>query len=422
MLRVSIVFLVSAAVATPAFSQIIPSQSAPPQIAQSSRLRVFLDCSSCYQDYLRDQIKWVDFVRQPQDSEVHILDNSNDTGGGGREVVVRFVGNGRFRTIDRELRVVTQAADTDQRQRELMLRTISVGLLEYMAREGLPPDLQVRVTAPTSAGPAQPVSDPWNRWVFSLSGGGSFDDEETQREVSWEADANADRITDQWKISFGVDTNNRNERFDLDEDEPLEVTRRERSFEWFIVKSFGPHWSFGADGTVESSTFTNRGFSVTAAPAIEFSVFPYRDYASKRWVVQYDVGIEKNRYNEITLYGQENETLWRHAIESVVEAEQPWGSVEAGVQFTQYLHDRSFYRIEVSGETSIRIARGLSFDVSASVSRIRDQITLPRRDATEEEILLRLRELQSGYNIFTSFSISYSFGSLFNNVVNPRFR
>ena len=79
-------------------------------------------------------------------------------------------------------------------------------------------------------------------------------------------------------------------------------------------------------------------------------------------------------------------------------------------------------RVEVSGETSIRIARGLSFEVSASVSRIRDQITLPRRDATEEEILLRLRELQSGYSIYTSFGISYSFGSLFNNIVNPRFR
>ncbi len=405
-------FVTLAALATPAFSQVAP----PP------RLRVFLDCNSCYQDYLRDQIKWVDFVRQPQDADVHILDNSNSTGGGGQEVVIRFVGNGRMQSVDRQLRVVTQAADTDLRQRDLMLRTISIGLLEYMAREGLPPELQVRVTAPAAAGPAKPVSDPWNRWVFSLGAGGSFDDEETQREVSWETDANADRITDQWKISFGFDTNNRNERFDLDEDEPFEVTRRERSFEWFIAKSAGAHWSFGADGQVESSTFTNLGFSWRAAPAVEFSIFPYRDYASKRWVIQYDAGIEKNRYNEITLFGQEKETLWRHALQSTIEAEQPWGSVEVGVEFTQYLHDRSLYRVEVSGETSIRIARGLSFEVSASVSRIRDQITLPRRDATEEEILLRLRELQSGYSIFTSFGISYSFGSLFNNIVNPRFR
>ena len=36
-------------------------------------------------------------------------------------------------------------------------------------------------------------------------------------------------------------------------------------------------------------------------------------------------------------------------------------------------------------------------------------------------MLLRLRELQSGYNVFVFFGINYSFGSLFNNVVNPRF-
>jgi hypothetical protein len=40
---------------------------------------------------------------------------------------------------------------------------------------------------------------------------------------------------------------------------------------------------------------------------------------------------------------------------------------------------------------------------------------------TPEEILLRLRELQSGYEYRFSTGFTYSFGSLFNNVVNPRF-
>ena len=37
-------------------------------------------------------------------------------------------------------------------------------------------------------------------------------------------------------------------------------------------------------------------------------------------------------------------------------------------------------------------------------------------------MLLQLRELQSGYEVSFSVGVSYSFGSLFNNVVNPRFR
>lgn len=397
----------------------VAAQTAP---APTSRLRVFLDCGNCFQDYLRDQIKWVDFVRQAQDADVHLLDSSRETGGGGREVVLRFVGAGRFRGVDRELRAVTQSGDTEQTRREMALRTITVGLLEYLAREGLPPALAVRVTAPeAAAGKRTPERDRWNRWVFGIGAGGSYEDEETNREVSWRGNVSADRVTDQWKISAGVNANERKERFDLDEDEPFEVTRRERQFEWFIAKSAGPHWSFGLDGRVESTTFSNRGFAVRAAPAVEFSVFPYRDYATKRFVIQYQAGIENVRYNEITLFDKDKETLRRHAVESTIETEQPWGSLEVGVELSQYLHDRSKYRLEVNGNANVRITRGLSIEVGASASRIRDQISLPRRNAEPEEVLLRLRELQSGYGVFVFFGINYSFGSLFNNVVNPRF-
>jgi hypothetical protein len=63
----------------------------------------------------------------------------------------------------------------------------------------------------------------------------------------------------------------------------------------------------------------------------------------------------------------------------------------------------------------------LSVSVEANASRIRDQLSLPRRDATDQEILLRLRELQSGYKFSFDIGIEYTFGSLFNNIVNPRF-
>jgi len=91
------------------------------------------------------------------------------------------------------------------------------------------------------------------------------------------------------------------------------------------------------------------------------------------------------------------------------------------VEWSQYLHDLSKYRLEVNGEANIRIARGLSVGFDGSASRIRVQIALPRRTASPEEVLLRLRELQSGYEISFSTRVSYSFGSPFNNVVNPRF-
>jgi hypothetical protein len=52
---------------------------------------------------------------------------------------------------------------------------------------------------------------------------------------------------------------------------------------------------------------------------------------------------------------------------------------------------------------------------------IRDQLYLPGGDYTEAEILLRQRAVATSFSYFTSFGVSYRFGSIFNNVVNPRF-
>jgi len=222
-------------------------------------------------------------------------------------------------------------------------------------------------------------------------------------------------------VSLGVRLEEETERFDLDEDEPLEVTRRERSVEWFVARGLGQHWSVGLRGEVQSSTFSNIGFQAAGGPAIEFSVFPYSEYASRQLRLEYIIGAERSRYNEITLFGKLQETNGRHEARITLDQRQPWGSLQSFAEFGQYLHDFSKYRLEVGGELSYRIARGLSVELDGSASRVRDQLSLPRRDADPEEILLRLRQLQSGFEVSFSVGITYTFGSIFNNIVNPRF-
>jgi hypothetical protein len=52
---------------------------------------------------------------------------------------------------------------------------------------------------------------------------------------------------------------------------------------------------------------------------------------------------------------------------------------------------------------------------------VRNQITLRKGDASDEEIFLRLRELATGYRARLEMGLSYTFGSFLNTVVNPRF-
>ncbi len=135
----------------------------------------------------------------------------------------------------------------------------------------------------------------------------------------------------------------------------------------------------------------------------------------------YAPGLAHQSYYEETIFGKLDETLPAHELSVNYSQTERWGSVEGEVEWFQYLNDLSKSRLEANGEFSWRIVRGLSISAEANASRIRDQLSLRSRGATPEEVLLRLRELQSGYEYGFSMSLTYTFGSIFSSIVNPRF-
>jgi hypothetical protein len=400
-----------------------------------ARLRVYLEACDCFDTFIRDEVTWVDFVRQPQDADLQVIGNAVQTGAGGIERTLRFVGEGRFAGIDFQLRAVSLPNESEDGQRRGVLSVMHIGLLNFAAREGMPPGVDLEVEAPEQAAAAEQVRDPWNLWVFEIGADGSLDAEETTSESTWELSAEADRVTRNWIVNFRADIEAQTEKFDFveeddDEDEgegeggqtqTAEFRRRERAARLFLAKSLGEHWSVGFDTQVESTTFGNVALSMQALPAIEYNFFPYSEYATRQLRLEYAAGARHARYNEITIYDQTRETKPRHEMSATLEQRQPWGSVESRLEWSQYLDDLSLSRLEFQGEVSLRIIRGLSLDIGGSASRIRDQIELPKRGATPSEVLLRVRELQSGYQVRFFAGFSYSFGSIFNNIVNPRF-
>jgi hypothetical protein len=391
----------------------------PPQAAP--QVRVFLDCEGCFADFLRTEVTFVDYVRDRSQADVHVLVTSTETGGGGREYTAAFMGAGTYQGINHTLKAVTTRSDPEDVIRRQLATTLRIGLLAYVARDGVPPRLGVTVRLGSEDDRPAVAGDRWNNWVFSLQGSGSLEGEESSREMQLGASVGADRITPDWKMTFGAELDHQTEEFDLDEDEPVKVRRREREFRTLTVKSLGEHWSAGAATELGSSTFNNIRFSVEAAPAVEFNVFPYSQYTRRQLRVLYLLGVERVRYHEETLFGKLDETLPLHELDVTFEQRERWGSLQASLEGSQYLHDPDKSRLEADAEISWRVVRGLSVSAEVNASRIRDQLSLPRRGATPEEIFLRLRELQSGYQYDVRFSLTYSFGSIFSSVVNPRF-
>jgi hypothetical protein len=73
------------------------------------------------------------------------------------------------------------------------------------------------------------------------------------------------------------------------------------------------------------------------------------------------------------------------------------------------------------GSVRIRIFKGLSLDINGGVAHINDQLSLNKGDISEAERLLQLRELATKYRVEGGIELTYTFGSIYNNVVNPRF-
>jgi hypothetical protein len=384
-------------------------------------MRVFLDCDNCYADFLQSEIEFVDYVRDRTEAEVHVLITRAATASGGIEFALAFIGRGRFDGVGETLKTVTENAATDDTIRRQIATAVRAGLLRYLTRDAVPPGLALEVKLGTEKDRPAVVGDRWDNWVFSLQGSAAFEGEESNRQRQIGVSVSADRITPDWKITLGGDIDQETEEFDLDEEEPVNVERSERDFNWLVVKALGEHWSLGAEGEVESSTFENTELAVAAAPAVEFNFFPYSQYTRRQLRAQYAVGVSSFRYYEETIYGKLEETRPNHELSLTLEQRERWGSIEATVEWSQYLHDLSKSQLEAAGEVSLRVARGLSVAAEVNASRIRDQLSIPARGATDEEVLLRLRRLESGYEYSLSFNLTYTFGSIFSSIVNPRF-
>src|SRR5688500_18086178 len=387
----------------------------------NGKLKIYLDCNNCFGDYIREEVDIVEYVRDPAEADVHILVSQSDTGSGGTERAVALIGVGRFKGLDFKSRALSQSADTEDTQRQRIATAITIGLLNYIASDGVSGGLAVEVEQTAQAGQAGPVTDPWNFWVMSLQVSIAMAGEESSRQLDLGAEIAADRITDDWKITFGVEIEHRREDFDLDEDEPLRAERNERDFDGLVARSLDDHWSVGGRASIDSSTFENIALRSFIGPAIEYNLFPYSQYTRRQLRLGYAIGPYYARYREETLLFKLSDKMTQQQALLTIDQREPWGSLQAELEYSTFLPDASLYRIDLEGEVNVRLARGLSLSLEGATSRIRDQLSIPRRGVTPEEVLLRLRRLRSGYEYNLQIGLTYTFGSIFNTIVNPRF-
>ena len=366
------------------------AQALPPPFAPQPMLRVFLDCDRCDFSYIRTEVTFIDYVRNREDGDVHVLVTTQRTGGGGEQWTLKYIGLGSRQGQDQTLVYNSPQTATEDEVRAGFLEIFKLGLVRYLADLPVADRLHVTYKPTQGATALKPTADPWNFWVFRIGASGDINGEEQQSGRSIRGSLSANRTTDAWRVSINGQGRYSDNTFLLeDEDgnreEFLSVSRN-MDLSGIVVKSLTQHWSLGTMGNINSQTFRNYLVRTRLAGGLEYNFYPYSESTRRMLTVQYTVGHDYAKYREITIFGKTAEQLIDQRAEVGLSLRQPWGTANGEFNFSQYLTQPSKYSLGVEGFTEIRLFKGFSVNFFGEYSRTRDQIYLPRGEATTEEV------------------------------------
>jgi len=307
--------------------------------------------------------------------------------------------------------------ETLEIRRARQVKTLKMGLMRYVTKTPLAQFMDINFSQPMSE---TVTSDKWDSWVYSASMYASSNGQKSYNYSYVDGTLSANRIIEKSKfessISFDLQTSK-----NVYSDSVYKSTIREKYVYLRYVKSINDHWSAGGSTNIQTSTYSNYDLSVRIMPGIEYDIFPYSQSTRHQLRLLYNAGLEINNYSEETMLNKFKESLLKQSLSANLSIIQKWGSVNTSLTWSNYFFDLSYNNLRLYMSANLRIIKGLSFNMSGSFALVHDQVSLPIGESTLEDVLLQRKMQATDYSYYTYFGLTYTFGSIYNNVVNPRF-
>ncbi|MCD4683405.1 MAG: hypothetical protein K8R86_09005 [Bacteroidales bacterium] len=375
-------------------------------------LNVYMDASN----YLKKEVPFINFVRDVQDADLVVLVTFQSTGSGGGEYTFFVDGQKKFAGIKDTVKFHTYPDDTDEQVMRKGATVFKMGLMRYILETPMAEFIDIQFTEPIEE---EVSTDKWNNWVFTTNLNGSLQGKQSVDARAFGTSINANRTTQKWRLSTGIIFNTSKTEYDYGDFTVTDKSEDSRIY-GDIVKSLGEHWALGASSDVFKSIYSNYDIGFTVGPAIEYNIYPYSESTRRIFRFTYKMYYGFSDYTDTTVFLKTEESLWSHRLETSYTNFQQWGTLNFTAGWSNYLHDFSLNRLGIGAYASVKIAKGLTLNMQAGYEFIHDQISLRKGDVSIEDILLNRKELSTTYGYQTSVGITYRFGSIYNNVVNPR--
>jgi len=380
-------------------------------------IMVFIDCRTCDMSYTRQEIPWVNYVRDVREAEVYVLVTRQDAGSGGRQYTYTFHGMDRFTGMDDTLTFTSNPDETSALIREKRTNLLKAGLLRFAARTPMINNISISHDGDLEQ---EEVTDNWNNWVFEIQTSPQYYSEESYKNFELENSLRISKVTPDFKLQIDVNQQYFKRRYIEDELDTIYV-RSYKGIDNLFVKSLGDQWSSGMVWQINASSAQNYDFNSMLMPSLEYDLYPYSEATYRQMRFLYSIGYQYSNYVDTTIYNKTSENLFGHQIQIAYEVQKKWGSINLSVQALNYFHDFSKNMVAADLYARIRIVKGLSLFLRIEAAHISNQLNLVKGELSEAERLLRLKEQATGYQVETRIGLTYTFGSIYNNIVNPRF-
>ena len=92
----------------------------------------------------------MDYVRDREDAEIHVLVTTQPSGSDGVEFSINFIGRERFAESEEVVLYFSSQTDTADEVRDGLTRTLKMALLRYVAETAVAEQIQIFYSAPQS--------------------------------------------------------------------------------------------------------------------------------------------------------------------------------------------------------------------------------------------------------------------------------
>ena len=397
------------------------SQIAFAQEKNENRIKIFINCAAeqCFEDYLITELSFFDFVRDRFQADVQILMIAQNNAASGKKYSLKFLGQKKFENQTDSAFFNTKMTDTDEEKRSVLLLAVKKGLLPFVMQTEWRNETEINFPKRSVNDLILP-QDKWKNWVFTIGTEGNIEGESNRNALQAASFLSIYKVTPKNKFVCETWYEYSRNRFTLDT-VVINVPVKNYGVWGYYARALTERWAIGFFGDAVTEEFTNIALQHRIAPAVEWNLYPIAENTRRQMRFGYQIGYRHQKYFETTVFDKNAETRPMQQFSVVAVYTQTWGTINGVLQARSFLDNVAQNRLSAQLSFSLRVFEGFNLTFEGSGSVINDQISLSKSSASEEEFLLRGRQLPTNFIYQTKFGCTYTFGSVNSSIVNPRF-